>query len=245
MKYLATTLIVGLTVVPPQQTTRDQDLARLHLRQGQEALEVERWEEAEREFLTALKLDSTLDLAHHGLGQVHMATRRYSLAVGAFTRSRDVFLQNAALDLGERLADERRLDNRILEIRDIIRGLETGRIRSRDSLASAQRYRTQLSQLEAMRRRNPGSAVQTPPYILTALGGAYFRSGAFSDAEREWRLAIDIDPNIGEIHNNLAVVYMLTDRLEQAEAEITLAEKSGFKVNPQLKQDLKSQRAKR
>ena len=42
-----------------------------------------------------------------------------------------------------------------------------------------------------------------------------------------------------EAHNNIAVIYMQTDRLDQALEEVTLAEKAGFKVNTQFKADLK------
>jgi Flp pilus assembly protein TadD len=81
-----------------------------------------------------------------------------------------------------------------------------------------------------------------PPFILTALGGAYFRTGAFADAEREWRRAAVVDPSIGEIHNNLAVVCMLTGRYDEAEREIELAQKAGFTVPAKLKEDLRSRR---
>jgi hypothetical protein len=96
-----------------------------------------------------------------------------------------------------------------------------------------------------MRRRDPAGAAQTPPYILTALGSAYFRTGAFADAEREWRLAAAVDPTVGEIHNNLAVVCMLTGRVDEADREVELAEKHGFKVSPGLKADIKVQRARK
>ena len=89
-----------------------------------------------------------------------------------------------------------------------------------------------------MRRRDPGGSIPTPPYILTALGSAYFRTGAFADAEREWRAAAAVDPTIGELHNNLAVVCMLTERYAEAAREIELAEKLGFRVSPDLKQEL-------
>jgi Flp pilus assembly protein TadD len=82
-----------------------------------------------------------------------------------------------------------------------------------------------------------------PPYILTALGSAYFRTGAFPEAEREWREALAVDPSVGEIHNNLAVVLMLTKRFDEAEKEIQLAEKNGFRVSQGLKDDLKARRA--
>ena len=75
-----------------------------------------------------------------------------------------------------------------------------------------------------------------------ALGSAYFRSDALPDAEREYRAAIEVDPKLGEAHNNLAVVYMQTGRHAEADAEIKVAEKAGFRVNPQLKEDSKKRR---
>ena len=48
-----------------------------------------------------------------------------------------------------------------------------------------------------------------------------------------------MDPNLGEAHNNLAVLYMRTGRLAAADEELRLAERSGVRVNPQFKKDLK------
>ena len=64
------------------------------------------------------------------------------------------------------------------------------------------------------------------------------------DAEREYLETLKADPKLGEAHNNLAVVYMLTHRYAEADAEIKAAEKSGFRVNPQLKDDLKKASAR-
>jgi Flp pilus assembly protein TadD len=75
-----------------------------------------------------------------------------------------------------------------------------------------------------------------------ALGSAYFRSQNLEAAEREYLEAIRVAPGFGEAHNNLAVVYMLTGRIQLAEREVTLAEQAGFKVNPKLKEDLKSRK---
>ncbi len=41
-----------------------------------------------------------------------------------------------------------------------------------------------------------------------ALGSAYFRNGTLPDAEREYREALKIDSQVGEAHNNLAVVCL-------------------------------------
>ena len=66
-----------------------------------------------------------------------------------------------------------------------------------------------------------------------------------ADAEREYRETLTADPKLGEAHNNLAVVCLLTGRFPEADVEIKAAEKAGFKVNPQLKEDVKKALARR
>ena len=63
--------------------------------------------------------------------------------------------------------------------------------------------------------------------------------GTNESARRAYEAALAQDAGEPVVHNNLAVIYMLTGRLKEAEAEIRLAEKSGFSVSPQFKDDLK------
>jgi Flp pilus assembly protein TadD len=76
------------------------------------------------------------------------------------------------------------------------------------------------------------------PFVSLALGSAYFRSERFADAEREYKAAAAADPKAGEAHNNLAALYLQTGRIDEAEKEVKAAEKTGFKVNPLLKDDV-------
>jgi Flp pilus assembly protein TadD len=78
--------------------------------------------------------------------------------------------------------------------------------------------------------------------VPLALGAAYSRSGKLVDAEREYKAAIELDGSAGEAHNNLAVVYMLTGRIEAAAQEVALAEKLRFRVNPDLKAEIAEKR---
>jgi tetratricopeptide (TPR) repeat protein len=242
---LAIVLTLGVSVASAQRVGLaevDRQTALTHLRAGQEALATERYEVAEREFREAIRLDPRLELAYYGLGQVFMATKRYPHAIDAFSSCRDLFLANLTEDHDQRLLYERRLDDQLQSKRDELRLLQTGRVRMANPTSSVDRVRTEIAQLERLRQRSRESAGNLPPFILTALGSAYFRTGAFADAEREWRRAAVVDPNIGEIHNNLAVVCMLTGRYEEAEREIELAQKAGFKVSAKLKEDLRSRR---
>lgn len=242
MKHAALALmLLGLFVSIVR--ARDDDERRRHealqhFRAGQQAMNAESWDVAEREFLRAVKLDPLLDAAFYGLGQVYMATKRYPAAVKSYVRCRDAFQQGAAINLTDRLAAERRLEDQIKIIRESKEALQSGRIRTANTAASIDRLEDHIRDLERRRHRSPGGLPPTPPVISLALGSAYFRAAAFEDAEREYLAALEVDPKLGEAHNNLAVVYMLSGRLEEAETEIKLAEKSGFRVNPGLKDDL-------
>jgi Tfp pilus assembly protein PilF len=84
-----------------------------------------------------------------------------------------------------------------------------------------------------------------PAEIFLALGSAYFRQQKLEDAEREYAEAVRINRKLGAAHNNLAVIYLLTGRLDLAEESVKQAERNGFKVNPRLKDDLKAAKAKK
>jgi Flp pilus assembly protein TadD len=75
-----------------------------------------------------------------------------------------------------------------------------------------------------------------------ALGAAYFRNGQMADAEREYKAAIAANAASGETHNNLAVLYLTTGRFDEADSEVKAAEKVGFKVNEELKGDIRKKK---
>ncbi|PYQ93507.1 MAG: hypothetical protein DMF97_19780, partial [Acidobacteria bacterium] len=75
------------------QSPKDRIEAVRHMRLGRENLRAELYDKAEAEFRSAIKLDSRLELAHYGLGQVYMATKRYADAVAAYTNCREAFHQ--------------------------------------------------------------------------------------------------------------------------------------------------------
>jgi len=241
-------ILLGALVFAPavQAQSSDQKRAVQHLRAGQEALQSERFDEAEREFKSAIDLDPLLELAHYGLGQTYMATRRYVEAVKAYLATRDAFNRAAADQITNKVEGDRRLDDQIRYLRDARRAVESGRVRTSGVNVTTKLAEIdgQIRQLEGMRRRgDQGGTPQTPAYISIALGSAYFRTSAFTDAEREWRAALQADPKLGEAHNNLAVVLMLTGRLEEAEREVQLAEQSGHRVSEAFKADLKARKA--
>lgn len=220
---------------------RDRLDALGHYRLGQDALHSEHFDVAEQEFQKAAKLDPTLELAPYGLGQVYMATKRYRPAVASYERCREVFQTNAITVVGDQMVHEQRIDDQIKALEDEQRLYQQPGKNANSTAARAnlQQLDMRLRAMKDAKHRTGGGPEPTPAWISLALGSAYFRSDALSDAEREYRAAIAVDPKLGEAHNNLAVVCMLTRRYRDAEAEVAAAEKCGFKVNPKLKEDLR------
>jgi Tfp pilus assembly protein PilF len=231
-------LLVAATATAQPAPSRDHLEALRHLRLGQENMHAEQWEKAEAEFHAAVKLEPSLEMGHYGLGQVYMNTKRFPEAVSAYLACRDAFTANTARRATNDLDAQRALDDEIRSLEDEKTLLVSGRVTAMTSGGPIDLDR-RISDLKSRRFRDAKSVPDTPAWISIALGSAYFRSGSMADAEREYLEALKADPKLGEAHNNLAVVYMLSGRYPQAEAEIKAAEKAGFRVNPQLKQDLK------
>jgi tetratricopeptide (TPR) repeat protein len=182
-------------------------------------------------------------MGHYGLGQVYMATKRFPDAVRAYLACRAAFVSNTARRLTNDVEAQRALDDEIRSLEDEKTLLLSGRATAMMSGGPIDLDR-RISDLKARRFRDSKALPDTPAWISIALGSAHFRAGSMADAEQQYLEALKADPKLGEAHNNLAVVYMLSGRYPQAESEIKAAEKSGFRVNPQLKEDLKAARAK-
>ncbi len=228
-----------LAQVVDEQQRRE---ALKHYRAGQEFMYAEAWEKARAEFTSAVELDPLLALAHYGLGQSQMALKRYKDALAAFIACRDTYVKLSAMEQSYTAEVDRRREDELRELRDSLALIQSGRIKATTSGAhTAMKIEQRIKDLERVRGRERGtvSASPVPAEVFLALGSAYFRSGSLQDAEREYRQAIEINPKFGEAHNNLAVVYMMTGRYGQADEEVKAAEKAGFRVNPQFKEDLK------
>ena len=72
-----------------------------------------------------------------------------------------------------------------------------------------------------------------------SLGSAYFRAETVPGSRAAVPGAIVADPKAGEAHNNLAVILMMKAQYIDAMAEL----KAGFRVNPELKDQIKSRMA--
>jgi Tfp pilus assembly protein PilF len=233
---LAAALLVLATTAGAQEIATEQNRreALQSYRVGQEFLSGEQFEKAADQFSKAVHKDALLTLAHYALGQSFMGLRRYASAAKAYGECLEAFKALHALQQSHRFEVERQRDDEIRELRENIRSLtQAGQgLRATQAEARMRDLERQKSSMEA--------AFQPPAEVLLALGSALFRNGDAQAAAVQWEAAIGSNPKLGEAHNNLAVVYMQSGRLADAERELKLAEKNGFRVNPQFKDDLKA-----
>jgi len=202
-------------------------------REGQQYLTAEQFERAAEMFSAAIDKDRLLSIAHYGLGQANMNLRRYPVAVKSYRDCIESMRTLHNLRLTNRFEVDKQREDEIKELKQVLdRSSRAGRAPTLLSLE--QRLRDLENQ-----RTNTGGTFQPPAEVLLALGSAYFRDGDREGAEANWKAAADANPKYGEAHNNLAVIYMQSGRLTEAEQEMKLAEKNGFNVNPQFKTDLK------
>jgi tetratricopeptide (TPR) repeat protein len=250
---LAAAMIVAAAVAPSAQRARtvtpEAQRANAHYAQGWKAMRSEAWAEAAREFQLAIDSDPKFKLAYYGLGRSQMALRKFPAAIAAYVACRDMYVSEAGERFSNQLDSRQRIEDRLFEYRALLRdsmpNASSGSTAQSNSLY-VRELQTEITRLEQMRDRDINVTVDAtvPFFVPMALGAAYFRNGQMPDAEREYKAALASNPNSGETYNNLAVVYLLLGRVDEAEKAIKAAEKTGFKVNPMLKDDIAAAKKK-
>jgi tetratricopeptide (TPR) repeat protein len=226
----STILVVGLVVSLVSHAAaqlpaegRERMRAVQHYRAGVEYLTGEEWDKAVAEFRAAVNIDALFTDAYYGLGQAHMGQRRYVSAAQAFESCLTAARKLHMLRERDRVLRDKERDDELHELRDTMRRMaQQGGNRLR-----MQRMEKYITDLER-RRSSLDGPFQTPPLVLLSLGSAHFRNGDGGRAEYYWR----------EAWNNLAAIYAQHGRRADAVFALTNAERAGYRVNPQLKDEI-------
>jgi tetratricopeptide (TPR) repeat protein len=219
---------------------RQHQEAREHYRKGEALMIEESFEKAAAEFRMATRLDPDYTLAHYSLGQASMVLKRYGDAATAYEACRDTIEARSMLDV--RLRGESRQE-RIDELRDIEAALLRWGGPEGPPTMTTMRMRERKRLLEQQQEKDSVNTVEIPPELSISLGSAYFRLGRLEDSEREYLAAISEGDKTGAAHNNIAVIYMMTERFDEAKKSVLWAEEAGFRVDPRFKDDLEKRAA--
>jgi tetratricopeptide (TPR) repeat protein len=242
-RTITLTIVFAAASAITAQMSPDRERARPHYRTGWQYMRVEAWSEAAAAFQQAIGIDRKFEDAYYSLGRAYMNLKKYTEAIEAYTKARDLYAAMAGQQFANQQEAQRYRQDRLMEIDDVMRQIQSGpqTARTQERLRQVQEQRRQLQEYF---RRGSGLSIQqsVPAFVSLALGSAYFRAGKLEDAEREYKVAVATDPKTGEAHSNLAVVYLESGRYEEAERSVAAAEKAGYKVHPQLKEDIKKRR---
>lgn len=225
------------------QADHARDRALPHYKIGLEEMRAERWDKAAVAFRQAVEFDPTFEMAYYALGRTNLSWKRYTEAATALSTCQKLYRSKTGRRFSNQQEAQRYRRDRMIEIDELIRqysaGPQTGQSQQIVRQLSDQRQQIQ----EAIQRGTDVSIDATvPAYVSMALGSAFFRLGRLADAEREYKATIAADSKTGEAHSNLAVLYLQTGRYLEAEKAVKAAEKTGFKVNPMLKDDIASKK---
>lgn len=231
---------------PAPRTTLSPDLhrAQQHDRRGWTRVDVKDFAGAVREFEAALQIYADYADALYGLGKARMALKDYDGAARALERSRDSYRRSGTQAAEYRLLANRAKADQLRLLRQRVAALENTSAAGMGSAPGGTELldlKQQIRDLQGDRDAGPVTADPrpVPPFISLALGSAYFRLERLTDAERQFREAISVDPRFGEAHSNLALVCLLTGRALEAQSHVQIAEEAKFIVNPELKRQIR------
>ena len=202
-------------------------------RTGQEFMSSERYDKAVEAFTAAIERDPLLTVAHYQLGQAHMALKRPASAVKAYQECLEAMASLHHLEESNKFEVDRQRQETIREMRTELQS-NTLKVDPLKLTVVQQR----INELEQERTSYSGP-FRPPAFVLLALGSAHFRNGNLAGAEEQWKAAVEANRKYGEAHNNLAALYAMSGRKKEAEVAVREAEKAGFRVNPQLKEDIR------
>ncbi|MEO8077673.1 MAG: tetratricopeptide repeat protein [Acidobacteriota bacterium] len=238
---LATVLVSALASAQPQNQSRGRAMPPYRL--GLEELRSESWEKAAESFKRAIDIDPTFEMAYYALGRATMPQKKYAEAAAALGKCRDLYHDQAGKVFANQQEAQRYRRERLTEIDEVIRQYQGAPQTGQNAEALRQLgERRRLMQENLLHGTDVSLETSAPSFVSLALGSAFFRLGRMTDAEREYKATIAADPKTGEAHSNLAVVYLMTGRIDEAQKAVDQAKKVGFRINPQLEQDIREKK---
>jgi tetratricopeptide (TPR) repeat protein len=242
LALFAVTSLSGPSPDTPQSPA-DRSRATTHYQNGWRDYRSEAFDDAVKEFRAAIEKDPSYEMAYYGLGRTYIVLKRYVEAIEALKQARSQFLASVSDRFNNQQAVRQRWQDQLRELDELIRLSQQGP-QTTQTRNQARQLQEQQQRIRQNMDRENGVALDTtvPAFISLSLGSAYFRAERFPDAEREYKATLDADPKSGEAWNNLAVIYLLTGRLQEAGRAVESAEKLGYPVNQGLKDEIAKRR---
>lgn len=212
-------------------------LAKNHFERGARLAAQGNDQEAEGEFLETVRIFPDFAEAYIQLGNLSMRRKNFLEGLDRYLQARDALahLQGAA----RRQETERR--RRIQETMDAIQERIEG-LRHSNRATDQGKIDQEMIRLEKLQRElTKGLPAESDPFpaeLHFLIGNARMNLERFDEALEDYRQALALKPEYGEVHNNLAVIYLYRKDYARAWEHVHAAEKAGVRVNPQFREEL-------
>jgi tetratricopeptide (TPR) repeat protein len=215
--------------------------ASKHCDRGFRLLEKWQVDKARASFEKALKLVPSYPDGHVGLGHVALNAKQYEAALAEYELAREGYTK-----LGDQLFDQRMKryhDSRgkINDLKQLLSVLESGQEgdpSSTDMVFRITAIEVQIDTLENLPPPTKEAATEPPGEFDFHVGNALARLGRWEEAVEALESCIRKSPEFPAAHNNIALAYWRSGRVEDARKSLLHAEALGFDVNPRFKADL-------
>jgi tetratricopeptide (TPR) repeat protein len=249
MRRSIVALFVALLAFIPNVAAQTSGLSRAtsQLQKGDQALAKGDVRRARSSFEKALEILPDFPEAHLGLGHVCMQEQRFEDALGHYLAALEGFEQAGGIMRQFEAQEYTRAQERIRQLEDYRREINNPNTKMTEALRSRKNVEidNQITQLRALSPPDSGDEVGPPPRFYFHLGNAYYRLQRVGEAIEQWEHCISEAPEFPLVYNNLAVAYLVTDRLEDARRTLDRAEDAGVEVNPALESDIDARLAAR
>jgi|GEM_PF-2583064 len=204
------------------------ELCLKHILKGQSFKDLKRYEEAEKEYGEAIKINPNLAEAHNNLGLLLDDLNRYEEAEKEY---REAIRINpnyayAHYNLGILLKNLNRYEEAEKEYREAIR-INPNYANAHNNLGNLLKNLNRYEEAEKEYRE----AIRINPNVAGAhnnLGNLLRNLNRYEEAEKEYREAIRINPNDAGAHYNLGILLKNLNRYEEAEKEY----REAIRLNP-------------
>jgi len=226
--------VLGIEELPDTQRVM---LAKTHLDKGMKLLAGGSEKEGEAEIQAAIQVFPDFADAHIQLGNLAMRRRDYTRGLDCYIHARDSLSHLQGLSHQQEAERRRRLQESIDILQERVEQLRSSRRPGDAGKIDEAMVRMDKLRQEQM-KAFPTNSPPIPPELHFLIGNARMSLEQFDQALEEYRQALVLRPDFGEVHNNLAVIYLYRKDYAQAWVHVHAAEKAGVRINVQFREDL-------